>query len=84
MLRKVGDGYVVLRQHSTEHYCRPPDTGSGPEIGGVIEIEPGTPRDRWVPGDMWLCSCGKAWKIRDRPYLRGWFEWIRSSLDDLA
>lgn len=85
---RVRDGFVLRQARSTEHFCRPPDTQHEVEedLGWEkkergIHLDILVPKDKWTPGDVWVCDCGIGWKISTS--FGSWAAWVRSPEDDL-
>lgn len=81
LYQRVGDGWVILRQQAVGHHCRPPCTDS---VAIENRIELWDYGHEYEQGDQWLCECGRAWVIRNKPpgELRG--IWHRNPDDDLT
>lgn len=88
MAKKTGAGWVLLRQRGSEHFCRPPDTDGASNLSFDDESEPQlvytnyqTPTDKWTTGDIWLCDCGKAWRIQQGgSALEGWHRYPKEDM----
>lgn len=95
MAHKTSGGWVVLRASDHTHKCRPPDTyreykyGSGTEKynnGHVVEMNPEINPNKWTEGDLWLCECGKAWRVQVSHFVPSYprFSWKRFPAEDVA
>lgn len=79
-IQQINGGWVIRNARRDDHFCDPPlSRGSNPNERSMNDFH-----DKWTPGDMWLCGCGRAWVVVPIFSKSSFNKWTRSEKDDVA